>query len=207
MDRQPAGAGPEPTGTDHEHEQHHETQPPNTPRIYIASLSDYNAGVLHGSWIDADHDLDDIHDSVKAILAKSPTDPGAEEFAIHDYEGFGPLRVDEYDSLGWITSVAQGITEHGPAYAAWADQCVRDQERLDHFEDAYLGEWQSLTAYAEDLLDDLGLDETIERAVPESLQPYVRIDYEGFARDLELSGDLTSVDSTEGSVWVFALDV
>ena len=30
------------------------------PRIYVASLSDYNAGRLHGTWIHADDDPDDI---------------------------------------------------------------------------------------------------------------------------------------------------
>jgi hypothetical protein len=28
-------------------------KPPTTPRIYVASLADYNAGRLHGSWLDA----------------------------------------------------------------------------------------------------------------------------------------------------------
>lgn len=30
------------------------------PRIYVASLSDYNAGTLHGKWIDADQSAEDI---------------------------------------------------------------------------------------------------------------------------------------------------
>ena len=28
---------------------------PTPPRIYLASLTDYNAGVLHGKWVDADN--------------------------------------------------------------------------------------------------------------------------------------------------------
>ena len=31
-----------------------------SPRIYVASLSDYNAGRLHGVWIDAAEELDEI---------------------------------------------------------------------------------------------------------------------------------------------------
>lgn len=209
MERQPAGAGPEPTGT----EQHGEAALPqealrrDQPRIYVASLSDYNAGVLHGTWIDAAQDLDTVYDSVNEMLRRSPTDRQAEELAVHDYEGFGALRLGEYDSLEWITTVARGITEHGRAFAAWASTCDGDQERLARFDEGYLGEWKSLAAYAEDLLDDLGVDEMIERSVPDSLQPYVSVNAEGFGRDLEMSGDITAIDSSDGGVWVFQTDV
>jgi hypothetical protein len=43
------------------------------------------------------------------------------------------------------------------------------------------------------VLDDLGLYEQVEQAVPENLQPYVTLDAEGFGRDLELGGDITVV--------------
>ena len=39
------------------------------------------------------------------MLARSPM-PGAEEWAIHDYEGFGPLRLGEYEDLGTISQIA-----------------------------------------------------------------------------------------------------
>ena len=38
-----------------------------TPRIYVASLSDYNAGHLHGRWIDADQDPDAIREEIAAM--------------------------------------------------------------------------------------------------------------------------------------------
>lgn len=44
----------------------------DTPRIYVASLSDYNAGTLHGEWIDATQELDDIWAEINAMLAASP---------------------------------------------------------------------------------------------------------------------------------------
>ena len=31
----------------------HEASPRDGPRIYVASLSDYNNGTLHGMWIEA----------------------------------------------------------------------------------------------------------------------------------------------------------
>src|SRR5580704_284540 len=66
-----------------------------SPRIYVASLSDYNAGRLHGAWISAAQTAEELSESVQEMLNSSPS-PGAEEFAIHDFDGFGPLRLNEY---------------------------------------------------------------------------------------------------------------
>jgi len=58
------------------------------PRIYVADLAAYNNGILHGVWIDATTELDDIQEQVRKMLRSSP-EQDAEEYAIHDYEGFG----------------------------------------------------------------------------------------------------------------------
>jgi len=193
-----AGAGPESTGNQNEE---HEVLREDGPRIYVASLSDYNAGILHGDWIEADQEPEELQQAVTDMLIRSPS-PGAEEFAIHDYEGFGHYRPGEYDSLDWISRVAQGIIEHGQAFGAWAENCDHDDDALEHFDGAYMGEWSSVERYAEELLDDLGYLSAIDEAVPDMLQPYVRVDIAAFARDLELSGDLTVVEHPLG-VWLF----
>lgn len=41
-------------------------------RIYVASLSDYNAGILHGVWLDFDN-FDHITDLWKAVKKMPPT--------------------------------------------------------------------------------------------------------------------------------------
>jgi antirestriction protein len=194
---------------DAERQQHEcrEQERREPPRIYVASLSDYNNGFLHGEWLDADQDLDDLNSAITVMLGRSPSDPHAEEFAVHDSDGFGALAIGEYDPLEWINTVARGISEHGPAFSAWAAQCQGETERLADFEEAYLGEWDSLSAYAEDLLDDLGYIDLIDKAVPKSLQPYVKLDYEAFARDLRLSGDITVVARPEGGVWLYHGDL
>jgi antirestriction protein len=179
----------------------HEHVPRSEPRIYVASLSDYNAGMLHGEWVDANQEPDELQAAIDDMLTRSPT-PAAEEFAVHDYEGFGAYAVGEYDSLDWLSRIARGVAEHGLAFAAWAQEFGRDDEQLARFDDAFLGDWESLTAYADELLTDLGFDEAVKHAVPEWLQPYVSLDIEGFARDLELSGDLHAVEH-DGGVWLF----
>ena len=56
-------------------------------RIYVADQAAYNAGHLHGVWIDATLELDDIQGQVDAMLAPSPVED-SEEYAIHDFEWF-----------------------------------------------------------------------------------------------------------------------
>jgi antirestriction protein len=172
-----------------------------TPRIYVASLPDYNAGRLHGAWLDAAQEPEELHDQIAVMLAASH-EPHAEEWAIHDFEGFNGLHLGEWEDLAHVSRVAKGITEHGLAFAHWTTLVATDED-LDQFDDAYLGHWPSLTGYAEDVLDDLGLDDEVDRCVPENLRPYVTIDAEAFGRDLELGGDVTAIEDGEG-VHVFA---
>jgi len=170
------------------------------PRIYVASLADYNNGILHGAWLDADGDLDDIDSAIQLILDKSPTGE-AEEFAIFDFEGFEAWRPHEYESIAMVSAVAQGVVEHGPAFAHWVEAVeAKDPESLAGFEDAYLGHWRDVDEYAEELMAAFGMN--IEELVPEAYSSYVWIDFEGFARDLEASGDITTSEGDDG-VYIF----
>ena len=182
-----------------ERQSNEEKQPRHErPRIYVTSLSDYNAGVLHGRWIDAARPVEELWADIEAMLAESH-EPIAEEWAIHDYEYFGKVWLGEYEDLQTVSKIALGISEHGQAFAAWASMLgSHEMERLDDFEEAYLGTWSSVEEYAEQLLGDLGAMTELEKIVSESLRPYVSIDIEGFARDLELGGDIMSVDDGDG---------
>jgi antirestriction protein len=53
-------------------------------RIYVACLAAYNSGYLHGVWIDATADIDDIQDQINSMLESSPIED-AEEYAIHEF--------------------------------------------------------------------------------------------------------------------------
>ena len=68
------------------------------PKIYVADLAAYNSGFLHGCWIDANQDLDDIQEQIQNMLRKSPEE-NAEEYAIHDYEGFGKISISDMFNL------------------------------------------------------------------------------------------------------------
>lgn len=184
-----------------------EAEPRAAPRIYVASLSDYNAGILHGEWIDATDDLETMQVELDDMLASSAMlsryGEVAEEWAIHDYEGFGVLQLSEHESLETISRIGDGIITHGEAFAAWADHVGSDPDELERFEDCFLGEWESIEAFAESMIDDYGIMDDIEKMVPEHIRPYIEIDIEAFARDLHYGGDITPVDKPGGGVWVF----
>ena len=171
------------------------------PRIYVASLSDYNNGILHGCWMNAGSNAETMQQEVDEMLRSSPTtrrygEP-AEEWAIHDYEGFGDLRLSEMDSLDYVPRIASGIENHGLAFAAWVSEVNCDPEQMEQFEERFQGEWESVEAYAENLLDELSAQRVIDEA-PEWLQPYLKLDVAGFARDLEAGGDITTAETPEG---------
>lgn len=179
----------------------HEHSPRPQPQIYVASLADYNNGRLHGEWLDAARDPADIHADITALLARSKQ-PDAEEFAIHDYEQFGACRIHEYDPIELVSRIANGIQEHGYAFAAWAEAHEGDPELFDNFEEAYLGHYNSAEAYAEQIVDDLGYQSEIAR-LPESLQAYIHIDTTAMARDMTLGGDVYVAPDPSGGVWIF----
>ena len=172
-------------------EQREQAVPPQ-PRIYIASLSDYNAGRLHGRWINAARPADELREDIAAMLARSP-EPIAEEWAIHDYTDFCGTSVDEHEDLETVSELARGIAQHGHAFAAWALLVDNEREGLARFEEAFLGTWDKVEDYAEELLDGIGATAELAQ-LPEWLHPYVKLDIEGFTRDLVLGGDILAID-------------
>ncbi|MGD0082034.1 MAG: antirestriction protein ArdA [Acidimicrobiales bacterium] len=178
-----------------------EQEPKDSPKVWIASLSDYNAGHLHGAWVEADQEPDDIWAGINEVL-RSSKEPGAEEWAVFDYEGFGPLRLSEYETVERISRLGRGIGEHGEAFAAFANFLGGEDELLDQFEDCYSGQWESAVDCVEEFLEDAGIDRILDDAVPGYLRDYVRVDTEALARDMEFEGSLLSVE-TEGGVFLF----
>jgi antirestriction protein len=161
----------------------------SNPRIYVACLSAYNAGILHGAWVDANQDPEDIHQEIQEMLAESP-EPSPEEWALHDFEHFGSFHLAEYDDIETVSALARLIDEFGEMVAStvWGHVAGDADEARRLLEECYQGAWDSLEAWAEDLLESTGeLDQ-----VPEHLRPY--IDVEAYARDLELNGDVFTVE-------------
>lgn len=158
----------------------------DTPRIYLANLAAYNAGRLAGEWVDAT-DLGELEAAAGRIRG---------DWAIHDQDGFGPVRLDEHETLEHVAELAAGIDEHGAPFAAYV---AAGYEPAD-FEEAYAGEWSTLAEFAEDLLEDIGdLGQ-----IPERLRGY--FDFAKYARDLERGGDVFT-EPAPGGVYVYWANV
>jgi len=201
----------------------------STRRIYVACLSAYNAGILHGAWIDANQGAEAIEREVIArVLLTSPAPnvtrckvcgevgpakfgcttedgqhdpaPSSEEWAIHDYEGFGRIELNEHDSFETVAKWAALLNDHEPIVIQQAREYMgRDPDQgeiEDWIGEHYRGEFDSVEDYARELIQDTNdMGEW-----PVLAQRY--FDYEAFARDLVLGGDVTAVKSG-GRVHIF----
>lgn len=124
--------------------------------------------------------------------------PSAEEWAIHDHEGFFDL-IGESTSFEYVAKAAEMIAEHGEAYAKYAAYAGGDDlPDADDFTDHYNGDWEDLEAYADDYIESCGLLESM----PENLRCY--FDTERFARDMELGGDVHTERLSNGMLAVFS---
>lgn len=195
------------------------------PRIYVADLAAYNAGILHGVWIDLDgKDEDEIQSEIDAMLRASPepntvrncprcdgyrqpsiwkavrekraltvdlcfvcggkgVTPSAEEWAVHDYEGFEGLDPGEYPGLPTLVLWAKMLAQHGEAWSEYVDwQC--DSATEEDFNERYQGEFDSPADFAQELFENLY---NLDASMPHELRYH--INWDSVARDMRYGGD------------------
>jgi antirestriction protein len=135
----------------------------DTPRVWIGCLAAYNEGHLHGKWVDADVEAEELWAAKDEVIRTSPAFH-PEEWFLADHEGFGDYRVGEYESLDRVARVARMISEHGTAFAAWLgnDDSVLDGDPdegdlEEDFREAFAGTWNSEQEFAEEQVGDIGL--------------------------------------------------
>jgi antirestriction protein len=105
------------------------------PRIYVACLASYNSGILHGAWFDASSDVDEMQAAINAVIESSPV-PDAEEWAFHDYEGFG--RLHEWQCLDSIAEMVEMYEQYGQGpVVAYCEH--HDGWNESHFTESYQG--------------------------------------------------------------------
>ncbi len=158
------------------------------PKIYVACLAAYNAGQLHGEWINADREAHEILADIKSMLERSP-ESSAEEWAVHDYEGFHSISLSEWPDIERVLTLAKLIVAHDEPFSIWYESQDGSNFDISELEEIFLEQWQgsfeSETDFAYRMLEETGqLSE-----IPNWAQSY--FDYESYARDLHLSGEFS----------------
>lgn len=169
------------------------------PEIYIADLSAYNHGYLHGEWVDPTQGKEVLLEEINRILSCSPVleiypDEAVEEFAIHDYSDFYEAELGEYPDLDEVVETACFLLKHGRLGAALIGYCSNLEEAQKAMEENYCGQFESVEDYAYELLND-------QITLPSFLEYY--LNYKAYARDLELNGDIFTIKLRFQEVHIF----
>lgn len=145
--------------------------PKEGPAVYVACLAAYNAGTLHGQWVDlsAVSELSFDEDGMAAvlqqcidlILSESP-EPGAEEWAIHDSQGLPKVLMGEWPELSELAAFTRqwelaSEDSDDDAFKSWCD-AIGEVRTYEDFQDAYMGSWDSEADFAEQFYADQGLE-------------------------------------------------
>jgi len=178
------------------------TNPPK-PRIYVADLAAYNAGYLRGEWLSLqDFDgAEHLRHAIQALLdqwEKEPLDGlcgPIEEFRIDDHEGIPSCLIPRHGGLDADKVMAYvRLCESKKLGAAMAfieaefHRGAPPEEWLQEFQERYLGTFSSLEEWARRHLESTGLFSE----VPKAIERY--FDFEAYARDARLGGDVVVVD-------------
>ncbi len=131
---------------------------------------------------------------VKAMLANSP-ERSAEEWEIHDYEGFEDAPISEWYSFERIANLAEFITEHETLGGKLLENFGGDLVVANTAFDNYWGEHTNLEEHARSLTEDVGME------IPNHLANY--IDYAAMGRDMDMSGDIFSIEIAFDEIHIF----
>ena len=155
----------------------------NKPKIYVACLASYNAGVLHGKWIVPSTDIDELQNQIDEVL-KTSRSWNADEFAIHDYDNFYDLG--EYPNLEDIIKIQEAYKNHCGGYevvnAFLENWQVAD---LDNLDDAFISwGWDSFQDFADHEADNMIESMWTEYGIEKDCPLINHFDYESYSRSL-----------------------
>lgn len=168
-------------------------------KFYAACLASYNNGILHGAWINASSDEDEMQEAVNAMLAAS-TVPDAEEWQVHDWDDpTGALSaLGETSDLGRIADIVEAIEEVADDYddglvphlIAWAKD--RQDDPLfwaSTISDAFGGVYNDPEDWVYEMTEQ-------GDGIPSHVANY--IDFRAMARDSALNGDVDFICTHTG---------
>lgn len=170
------------------------------PAIWVGSLTDYNCGIVYGSWLDAARTPEELRVAIDQLLAESPT-PGANRWAVFHQKHFYGLEIGRTDSLETISRIANGLVEHGEAFAHWTEYVGQDTERLERFAEHYLGHFAATETYIEHVVEQTARWRDVDQ-LPASVRPYIYFEIRASAE--RWAKELFTAPASKGGYFVFA---
>ncbi len=159
-----------------------------TARVYVGTYAKYNAGSLHGKWLDLEDYSD--RDAFLEACAAIHSDESDPELMFQDFEGFPRCWYCESSAPPDIVWEWLELDDNErEAFALYADH-VGGDATVEDFRDAYCGQWKSGGEYAEQTADDCG-------NVPKDFPSWIVIDWEA-SWECNLRHDYFSEDGSEG---------
>ena len=143
--------------------------PKEGPAVYVACLASYNAGTLHGRWVDLSNVsklaftesgmVEVLQQCIDLILSESDQ-PGAEEWAIHDTQGLPKVLMGEWPDLPdlmafvrqWELACADCDDD---AFRSWCDH-IGEVKTYEDFRESFRGSWDSEADFVQDFYEQQG---------------------------------------------------
>jgi len=164
-------------------------------RIYLADLAAYNNGFLHGVWIDASNDIEDMEEQAQTMIEASPVQD-AEEYEVHDVDGL-PSYVRSLKDVAAYMELIEEVSRqlYGAAHRNNDEAAEIVRAYTDHFgsyevsgsdiADQFRGFWDSEQAFADEQADEMIADLTSSLLWIKDISFLVEnFDYESHCRTL-----------------------
>lgn len=167
------------------------------PAIYCGTYAKYNAGSIAGRWLNLeDYSNADAFLAACLELHKDEHDP---ELMFQDFQNFPKAFYSESPDkerlerlYAWLE-----LDDDDRELLTVYQEHVNDAGDIDAAREAFAGKgYETEAAWAADFLEETGA----LAEIPEDLARY--FDYESYARDARLGGDVTFVRHN-GELWVF----
>jgi antirestriction protein len=153
--------------------------------IYVGTYKKYNSGSIKGSWLELENYGNKV-DFIQACL-KVHADEADPELMFQDWEDIPAQYISEshIDEKVWAwLSLDEAERQVVRAYLDEIDHQAATEDILD----SYLGDYDSEEDWAIDFWNQTGMTDE----VPVFARNY--IDYEQYARDVRLSGDVVFIE-------------
>ncbi|MGV9834256.1 antirestriction protein ArdA [Nocardia niigatensis] len=187
--------------------QSYEQTRPLHPRIYVTRGLPLRAELTDGAWLDMARDPTIIRAELYAIFNEEEIKNPLYIWDHHDFSSFevstGALGLEGVQSIELLAEVAQGITLHGPAFAAWASVHEDETLQIRQFEHTFKGHHENLAAYAKQLFEPLHIEGMLHRVSPPSIEDFIEVNYGAIGVEMLSRGDIVALPADTGGIWVF----